>query len=75
MGAGLSRLSTAPLVRLELPEGATVADLYDHLAKAEPELAPALPSALPIVAGEHVARDRTLGNRQVVSLLLPISGG
>jgi molybdopterin converting factor small subunit len=75
LGAGLSRLSTAPLMTVDLSDGATVDDLYARLSRAEPGLAPALRSALPVVAGEHVARDRRLADRQEVALLLPISGG
>jgi molybdopterin synthase sulfur carrier subunit len=60
---------------VQLGDGATVDDLYARLGEAEPELAPALRSALPVVGGEHVPRDRRLGDRQEVALLLPISGG
>ena len=60
LGAGLARLSAAPLKSVEVEEGATVADLFARLADEEPELAPALRSVLPVVAGEHV---------------LPVSGG
>jgi molybdopterin converting factor small subunit len=75
LGAGLSRLSAAPLLAVTLPEDATVSDLYARLGETDPELAPALDSALPVVAGEHVPRDRTLHDRQEVALLLPVSGG
>jgi len=75
LGAGLSRLSRAPLLTVELADGATVDDLYAQLRDSEPELAPALRSALPIVAGEHVARDRPLADRDELALLLPVSGG
>jgi molybdopterin converting factor small subunit len=75
LGAGLARLSTAPLKTVEVAEGATVADLFTRLGEAEPELAPALRSVLPVVAGEHVARDQVLTDRQEVALLLPVSGG
>ena len=75
LGAGLSRLSGAPLLTVELADGATVDDLYAHLGDADPGLAPALRSALPVVAGEHVPRDRRLADRQEVALLLPVSGG
>ena len=75
LGAGLSRLAAAPLLALELDDGATVEDLYTRLGAAQPELAPALRAALPVVAGEHVARDRRLADRQEVALLLPVSGG
>jgi MoaE-MoaD fusion protein len=75
LGAGLARLSGAPLKTVEVAEGATVADLFTRLGEDEPELAPALRSVLPVVAGEHVARDQVLTDRQEVALLLPVSGG
>jgi molybdopterin converting factor small subunit len=75
LGAGLARLSAAPLKTVEVAEGATVADLFARLAADEPELAPALRSVLPVVAGEHVTRDQILADRQEVALLLPVSGG
>lgn len=74
-GAGLARLSAAPLVSVDLAEGATVDDLYERLRAMDPKLAPALRAALPVVAGEHVSRDRRLADRDQVALLLPVSGG
>ena len=75
LGAGLSRLAAAPMITLEVPDDCTVEELYARLRDSEPELAPALRSALPIVGGEHAARDRRLAPRQEVALLLPVSGG
>jgi molybdopterin converting factor small subunit len=75
LGAGLSRLAAAPLLTLDLADGATVEDLYARLGDAQPELGPALRAALPVVAGEHVERDRRLADRQEIALLLPVSGG
>ena len=75
LGAGLSRLATGPLLTLDLAEGATVEDLYVRLREAQPELGPALRAALPVVAGEHVAPDRRLADRQEIALLLPVAGG
>lgn len=75
LGAGLARLSAAPLLSVELADGATVDELYERLTDTLPEIAPALRSALPVVAGEHVPRDRRLADRDQVALLLPISGG
>jgi len=75
LGAGLSRLSSAPFLTISLPEGATVADLFERIHDTSPDLAPALRSALPVVAGEHVTRDHHLCDRQEVALLLPVSGG
>ena len=75
LGAGLARLSVAPLLTVDVPSGATVGDLFAALADAQPDLAPALRSVLPVVAGEHVTRDQPLADRQEVALLLPVSGG
>ena len=75
LGAGLARLSAAPFLTISLPDGATVADLFAHLRETQPDLAPALRSVLPVVAGEHVTRDQALADRQEIALLLPVSGG
>ena len=75
LGAGLSRLSKAPLLTVDLADGATVDDLYERLRDTDPGLAPALRSPLPVVAGEHVRRDRELRHGDEVALLLPVSGG
>lgn len=75
LGAGLSRLSAAPALAVELENGATVEDLLSRLRASEPDLAPALQSALPLIDGEHAERCRPLEDRQEVALLLPVSGG
>ena len=75
LGAGLSRLSKAPLLTVDLPDGATVDDLYACLRDTDPGLAPALRAALPVVSGRHVPRDQPLTDREQVALLLPVSGG
>jgi molybdopterin synthase sulfur carrier subunit len=75
LGAGLARLSTAPLLTVELADGATVGELYARLSDTQPQIAPALRAALPVVGGEHVSRDRRLADRDQVALLLPVSGG
>ncbi len=75
LGSGIARFAPAPMLRLELPDGATVQELYERLAVAHPELAPALRSALPIVGGEHVQRGAPLAPGQEVALLAPVAGG
>jgi len=75
LGSSLARLAPAPLLRLELPAGATVEDLYDRLAGTAPDLGPALASAVPVVEGRHVGRDRMLSAGQEVALLTPVAGG
>jgi MoaE-MoaD fusion protein len=75
LGSGIARFAPAPLLSLELPDGATVDDLYDRLATSHPELGPALRSALPIVHGAHVERERSLAHGDEVALLSPVAGG
>jgi molybdopterin synthase sulfur carrier subunit len=75
LGAGLSRLCRAPALTLELEPDATVDDLFARLRESEPELAPALRSALPMIDGAHAQRGQRLEDRQEVALLLPVSGG
>jgi len=75
LGAGLSGLGAAPMLTVDLADGATVADLLARLRDTQPDLAPALRSALPLVGGEHAAPQRALAHRQEVALLLPLSGG
>ena len=75
LGGGIARLAPAPLLMVELPEGATVADLYHRLEESHPELAPALPSALPVVEGTHVERLQVLEHGDEVALLTPVAGG
>ena len=75
LSAGLARLADAPLVMLDLDEGATVDDAMARLCSLSPAVAPALPSALPVIAGEHAERSHPLTHGDEVALLLPISGG
>jgi molybdopterin converting factor small subunit len=75
LGAGLSRFADAPLLSFDLADGATVDDLLTALGAQQPALAPALRSALPVRAGEHVDRDQTLGQDDEVALLIPVAGG
>lgn len=75
LGAGLSRLSSAPLLTVELADGTTVEDLFVRLSSTQPDLGPALRSALPVVGGEHVLAGRPLRHGEEVALLLPVSGG
>ncbi len=65
----------APLLAVDLPPGATVADLLADLAERTPDARAALGAALPVVAGAHAARDDVLAHHQEVALLLPVSGG
>jgi molybdopterin synthase sulfur carrier subunit len=75
LGAGLSRLADAPLLSIDLAEGASVDDLLATLGAQQPSLEPALPSVLPIVAGTHVERAQRLNAGDEVALLIPVAGG
>ena len=74
-GTSIARFAPAPVMALELPAGATVADVYDQLAGTDAGLADALRSALPIVGGVHVERGQPLAPGDEVALLTAISGG
>lgn len=75
LGSSIAHFAYAPMLRLELRDGATVAELYERLAADHPELAPALRSALPVVGGEHAARGQALAHGDEVALLAPVAGG
>jgi molybdopterin converting factor small subunit len=74
-GAGLARLAAAPVLGLELDDGATVEDALARLACDRPELADSLRAALPLVAGAHAEPDRPLRAGDELALVTPVSGG
>jgi molybdopterin converting factor small subunit len=71
----MAQFAAAPVLTLELPSGSTVEDVFRRLASSNPELAPALRSALPIVGGTHVERGKPLAHGDELALLAPVSGG
>ena len=75
LGAGLSRFADAPLLSIDLADGASVDDLLAALGTQQPSLEPALPSVLPVRAGEHVEREQRLQAGDEVALLIPVAGG
>jgi molybdopterin converting factor small subunit len=75
LGAGLSRFADAPLLSLDLAEGASVDDLLAALGSEQPALAPALRSALPVLAGTQVEPAQPLQAGDEVALLIPVAGG
>lgn len=75
LGSSLARLAPAPLLSVELPDGATLEDLFDRLASQTPELAGALAAALALSEGRHIERSRPLTGGQEVALLTPVAGG
>ncbi len=75
LGAGLAQRVGAPRLSVTLADGATVADLLDHLQTRQPEIAPQLQAALPVLGGHPVERSTLLAAGQEVALVLPVAGG
>jgi molybdopterin converting factor small subunit len=60
---------------LELPEGATVADLLCHYESQMPKLQALLPSIALSVNQHYAGPGTVLGHNDEVALLPPVSGG
>jgi MoaE-MoaD fusion protein len=75
LGAGLSRIAGRPQLQVELPEGATVADVLRRVGETHPDVADGLGSALTVVNGSQADDARTLADGEEVSVLLPVAGG
>jgi molybdopterin converting factor small subunit len=75
LGSGIARFAPAPVLTVHLPPGATVADLCQHVASSNPELAPALRSALPLIGGAHADPGYPLAPGDEVAMLRPMPGG
>lgn len=71
----LAILAGRPRFSIALPDGATLSDLTALLHQEHPELRPRLDTAVPIIAGRHVAQFEPLSEGQEVAFLLPIAGG
>jgi molybdopterin converting factor subunit 1 len=68
-------LAGSDAVRVQLPEGATVADLRRRLAADCPTLAPLLERSALAVANEFAEDALVLSANAEVALLPPVSGG
>lgn len=75
LGAGFSPASGNPRLSVDLPDGATVADLIARLGQLQPELESQLSIAIAVTGGQPVAGSERLAGGQEVALLLPVSGG
>jgi molybdopterin converting factor small subunit len=75
LGTRIARFAPAPVLTVQLPNGATIDDLLGRLSSSNPELAPALRSAVAVVGGMHVDRGQTLTHGDDVALLAPVAGG
>ncbi|PKB73083.1 MAG: molybdopterin converting factor subunit 1 [SAR202 cluster bacterium Io17-Chloro-G7] len=61
--------------RLQLPEGATVADLTDEVRRLFPRLAPPEVKIVVAVNTDYAEPDTVLQNGDDVCLIPPVSGG
>jgi molybdopterin converting factor subunit 1 len=68
-------LAGAPTLEVEVPAGATVADLRRILTSACPALASLLPRCAVAVGDDFAADDLPLGASAPIALLPPVSGG
>lgn len=75
LSAGLAQAVGRTRLVVTLAEGATVADLVEHLRAEHPALASRLDLALPVVSGRHASPSDRLAPGQEVALLLPVAGG
>ena len=73
--AALAQTAGTPRLQMPLAEGATVGDLLDQLAAAQPHLAGRIPHLVVAVGGSHVGRDEPLRDGQEVVLVMPAAGG
>jgi molybdopterin converting factor small subunit len=75
LGSGLATAAGTRRLSVDLPADATVAELLARLRETEPQIAGALDSALPVVAGAHASASRRLADGDEVALLIPVAGG
>jgi molybdopterin converting factor small subunit len=62
-------------VEVEVPEGATVADVWSALAGAHPVLTRYRPHTLFAVGNDYVSPDRPIGTGEELACFPPVSGG
>lgn len=60
---------------IDLPDGATVGELLDHLAAGNPAFAPIARQVRVVLDGQNVTRDATLRDGIDVTLMRAIGGG
>lgn len=74
LGAGLAQRAGGSRLAVEVPEGASVADVLMELSARSPALGD-LGSVLTVVRGRHAGRDQRLRPGDELSLLMPAAGG
>jgi molybdopterin converting factor subunit 1 len=73
--AGARELAKGPEIRVEVPEGATVADLKKHLARQCPALAGLLERSILAIDEEFTGNEVAIPREADIALLPPVSGG
>jgi molybdopterin converting factor subunit 1 len=68
-------LAGAEALTVELPAGATVADLRRRLLEERPALGPLLPRCAVAVGGDFAEETRALADGEEAAVLPPVSGG
>jgi len=73
--AGLREAVGARELTIELPEGASVAQLKAHFSSAYPAVAPMLERSVCAIDDEYVATDERVREGAEVAFIPPVSGG
>ena len=73
--ARAKELAGGDLLRVELPDGARVADLRRQVVEMKPSLASLLPRCAIAVDAEFVGDEQPLSEGAEIALLPPVSGG
>ncbi|MBL8850992.1 MAG: MoaD/ThiS family protein [Planctomycetaceae bacterium] len=68
-------LAGGPVIELELPEGATVADVRTALLHARPQLQPLAASLHVAIGSDYAADDAAVPPGADVACFPPVSGG
>lgn len=71
----MGSVAGTPYLQLELPDGATVADLLDTLRRSHPGLDSHLQTVVALIDGRVVEKSEPLAHGAQVALLQPIAGG
>jgi MoaE-MoaD fusion protein len=75
MFAGVKDLASSDVVRVEVPKGATVAQLRSLLKVQVPALGLLLERSAIAVNGEFAEESACIGENDEIALLPPVSGG
>jgi molybdopterin synthase sulfur carrier subunit len=73
--AAARQLASAEQVTVDLPEGADVGTLREHLARSYPDLAPLLPHVMFAIGSQYVNDSHLLADSPEIACIPPVSGG